>query len=61
MNRVYPEAIALAPRVRPAELASATYPLASADAAMAHAARRIGHKTIVAPSHDGLAAPPPGA
>jgi L-iditol 2-dehydrogenase len=61
MNRVYPEAIALAPRIRPAELVSATYPLASADAAMAHAAARIGHKTIVRPNTGWLAAPPQGS
>jgi L-iditol 2-dehydrogenase len=61
MNRVYPEAIALAPRIRPAELVSAMFPLASADAAMARAARRLGHKIMVRPAHDGVAAPPPGA
>jgi L-iditol 2-dehydrogenase len=55
MNRVYPEAIALAPRIRAEEIVTATYPLASADVAMRVAMARTGSKVIVRPD---LAEPP---
>jgi L-iditol 2-dehydrogenase len=55
MNRVYPEAIALADRIRPAEVVSAVHPIAAAASAMAEASSRIGHKVIVRPTDE-----PPG-
>ena len=50
MNRVHPEAIALAGRIRPAEVVSAIHPIDNAAAAMAEAARRAGSKVIVCPT-----------
>jgi L-iditol 2-dehydrogenase len=50
MNRVHHEAIALAGRIRPAEVVSAIHPLDDAAAAMAEAASRTGHKIIVQPT-----------
>lgn len=52
MNRVYPAAIALAPRVRPEEVVTAAYGIADAADAMRAASRRIGLKTIIRPSSD---------
>ncbi len=51
MNRVFPAAIALAGRIHPETLVSATYGIADADIAMRTAARRIGAKILVRP-HD---------
>jgi L-iditol 2-dehydrogenase len=50
MNRVYPEAIALAPRIRPEEVVTATFPIEAAPAAMAEAAARRGSKVVVLPT-----------
>ena len=50
MNRVHEEAIALAGRIRPAEVVTSVHPLDAAPTAMAEAARRIGSKVIVRPS-----------
>lgn len=50
MNRVYPEAIALAPRIRPEEVVTAIHPIDDAPAAMAEAAARRGSKVVVSPS-----------
>jgi L-iditol 2-dehydrogenase len=50
MNRVHHEAIALAGRIRPAEVVSAIHPIDDAAAAMAEAASRTGHKIIVQPT-----------
>jgi L-iditol 2-dehydrogenase len=50
MNRVHGEAIALAGRIRPAEVVTAVHPLEDAPAAMAEAARRVGSKVVVRPN-----------
>ncbi len=50
MNRVFPEAIALAPRLRPETLVSGAYGIADANTAMLTAARRIGAKIVVHPN-----------
>ncbi|HEY5628093.1 MAG TPA: alcohol dehydrogenase catalytic domain-containing protein [Candidatus Limnocylindrales bacterium] len=50
MNRVYPEAIALAARIRPGEVVTAVHPIDHADRAMAEAANRAGSKVIVRPT-----------
>ncbi|MFN8631525.1 MAG: hypothetical protein U0838_14765 [Chloroflexota bacterium] len=50
MNRVYPEAIALAPRIRPDEVVTAQFPLGAAAEAMAEAAARRGSKVVVRPT-----------
>jgi L-iditol 2-dehydrogenase len=50
MNRVYPEAIALAPRIRPEEVVTAVHPIDAAPAAMAEAAARRGSKVVVTPT-----------
>ncbi len=53
MNHVYPEAIALAGRIRPGEVVTAVHPIDHADRAMAEAARRAGSKVIVRPTPEG--------
>jgi len=50
MNRVHAEAIALASRIRPAEVVTAVYPIEAAPAAMAEAARRVGSKVVIRPN-----------
>ncbi len=50
MNHVYPEAIALAGRIRPGEVVTAAHPIDEADRAMAEAASRAGSKVIVRPT-----------
>jgi len=50
MNRVHEEAIALAPRIRPEEVVTATYPIEDAPLAMAEAARRAGSKVVIRPT-----------
>jgi L-iditol 2-dehydrogenase len=50
MNRVYPEAIALAPRIRPEEIVTGVHPIEAAPAAMAEAAARRGSKVVVLPT-----------
>ncbi len=50
MNHVYPEAIALAARIRPGEVVTAVHPIDHADRAMAEAASRAGSKVIVRPT-----------
>jgi L-iditol 2-dehydrogenase len=52
MNRVFPAAMALAARIHPETLVSATYGIADADTAMQSAARRIGAKILVRPNDD---------
>ncbi len=51
MNRVYPEAIALAGQLRPEEFVSAEFEIAAAADAMRYAAERAGLKTIIRPTH----------
>jgi L-iditol 2-dehydrogenase len=51
MNRVHAEAIALADRIRPAEIVTSVHPIDAAPVAMAEAASRSGSKVVVRPSH----------
>lgn len=55
MNHVYPEAIALAGRIRPGEVVTAVHDIDHADRAMAEAASRAGSKVVVRPTPEALA------
>lgn len=55
MNRVYGEAIALAPRVRPGEVVTSVHPIDDAPIAMAEAGARHGSKVVVRPTAEGAA------
>lgn len=50
MNHVYPEAIALAGRIRPGEVVTAVHAIDQAGRAMAEAASRAGSKVVVRPT-----------